>query len=1112
MSGNEICIGNGVGLSAFFHPNARMKCIEGGGIRVGLRETSAFSRDGNGLYLRLPGEKEELISLTDPRFDPMFCSEDRMMRMKGVFRELDYQACLELSSEKLNWQWTVQWVNHSANPVQLAMVCINDVGLKQSGSQVSNEYYFSQYIERRIFKHPVYGSVVCCRQNMNEKGGYPWLLAACKQGARKAITDGMQFYGNSGRVSGIPEAVRNVLPGGGYAGEHSMLGLFSEEYTIGPGERIHFNFGFSLLTDHPEASSEKDLRLAEVLFDEFKDHHFPAVGKWLKPGYSLFDKATFFPSADPDEQLLSGYYPGERRFAEYNKDQLLSFFTGKGTHVITRAKESLVDRPHGHILQSLQSLVPDETMVFSTVFAYGVFNSHLGQGNTNFNTLLSVCASQFNTWTETGQRIFVEKNGKIWLLGVPTVFEMGQAYARWIYHSEEMDIEVISWSEPKHPQVNTTFRVKRGKPDRILLSHDFDASNAWKVKTGAQSGEYIFMPADKSMIKDKFPEARYRMRIKADGPMMYGGKELLYDPGMEKDESMLIIELRESQHFVLSFLAEVAGMGDFADYAAGENVWNVLVNTMPLIPCRLEMKGGGRDADAIQEIMPWFTGNALIHFLTPYGLEQFSGAAWGTRDVSQGPVDLLMAMEQYDEVRKVLCIIFSNQEPGGGWPQWWMFDSYRSIRADHSHGDVFYWCILALCRYIEGTGDTGILKEVLPYYDSNEKHSNRESLLMHLDRLVKMIKDSFIPGTSLVPYGGGDWNDSLQPVSHELASRMISSWTVEMNFEAFSKLAKIYKQAGENRRSEELGQMAYSIKNDFNTFLVKDGIVAGYGLVEEGGEISVLLHPTDAMTGIRYSLLPMDRGILSGIFTPQQSLYHRKLIETHLKGPDGARLMDRPLRYRGGIQTIFQRAESSTYFGREIGLMYVHEHIRYAETLALTGEAEAFVKALRQAIPVGYNEVVPNAGLRQSNCYYSSSDVSFSSRYEADELYEDVVKGKMVLNGGWRIYSSGPGIFTAMVISRLLGLRLESGHVILDPVMPRSFDGLEAGLVFSGRPVKIKYHVQAGNHSPHKVKAGGKDLVFSYSSNPYRKGGARIEKEEFLRALNKGKGNIEIFL
>ena len=58
----------------------------------------------------------------------------------------------------------------------------------------------------------------------------------------------------------------------------------------------------------------------------------------------------------------------------------------------------------------------------------------------------------------------------------------------------------------------------------------------------------------------------------------------------------------------------------------------------------LSLHGTQEDIAAIREILPWYGMNALTHFLTPYGLEQFSGAAWGTRDVSQGPIDLLLTL------------------------------------------------------------------------------------------------------------------------------------------------------------------------------------------------------------------------------------------------------------------------------------------------------------------------------------------------------------------------------------------------------------------------------------------------------------------------------------
>src|SRR5690606_16008330 len=282
---------------------------------------------------------------------------------------------------------------------------------------------------------------------------------------------------------------------------------------------------------------------------------------------------------------------------------------------------------------------------------------------------------------------------------------------------------------------------------------------------------------------------------------------------------------------------------------------------------------------------------------------------------------------------------------------------------------------------------------------------------------------------------------------------------------------------------------------EFSRHLVADGVVAGYGLVREaplGADlgIDVLLHPSDATTGVRYSLLPLNRGVISGMFSREQAEHHLQLIERHLKGPDGARLMDRPLRYQGGPQRIFQRAESSTYFGREIGLMYVHEHLRYAEAQARMGKPDALLQALRQAIPVDYQQVVPQGTARQANCYYSSSDVLFSSRYAADEHYDEVVEGKRPLEGGWRVYSSGLGIYVTLVVWRLLGLRIEHGQLIIDPVLAPSLDGLEAVLRFRGRPVRFVYHVEGQGFGPRAISVNGKAAQFDREESPYRPGGA----------------------
>src|SRR5262249_3649790 len=155
-----------------------------------------------------------------------------------------------------------------------------------------------------------------------------------------------------------------------------------------------------------------------------------------------------------------------------------------------------------------------------------------------------------------------------------------------------------------------------------------------------------------------------------------------------------------------------------------------------------------------------------------------------------------------------------------------------------------------------------------------------------------------------------------------------------------------------------------------------------------------------------------------------------------LSGPDGLRLFDHPMPYHGGLQRLFQRAETATFFGREIGLMYTHAHLRYAQALAHIGEAERFFRALCQANPVGIRSILPTATLRQANCYYSSSDAAFADRYQADDEYGRVRDNSIALDGGWRVYSSGAGIALSLIVRRFFGISPEANVVRIDPVIP----------------------------------------------------------------------------
>ncbi len=375
-----------------------------------------------------------------------------------------------------------------------------------------------------------YGSVVCCRQNMKESVGNPWLMIACKNRATAASVDGMQFYGRTYRETGIPEGLIAETLGGEYSGESSVVALQEKPFKLPPGGKHTSVFAATYLADHPEATSETDLERLPDLFTEFGNAELPAVSQDMTvPVRNIFNTTAFLPVDDLTEQELKSFFGSEMRHPETEDGRLLSFFCKDNNHVMLRLKETIVDRPHGHIMQAEAGYVPDESIVSTTSFAYGVFNSHLSQGNTNFNVLLSVCSSQFNLSPETGQRIFVTVDDRQYLLGVPSAFEMGLNHCRWIYKHGDLIFQVRTWTSKKAPQVNTDFRVISGEKVKLLITHQFDDLNGWSITPAGTTGEFVARPAADSMITGKFPHAQFRIKINnSEAGFQACGEEALY--------------------------------------------------------------------------------------------------------------------------------------------------------------------------------------------------------------------------------------------------------------------------------------------------------------------------------------------------------------------------------------------------------------------------------------------------------------------------------------------------------------------------------------------------------------------------------------------------------
>ena len=1111
------------GLSFEVNHNGAMR-------RMGFRDLVLNLFPGNeleggpaNLWLRRHGAGGiEAVPLLGPKSPGVVALGPAGLSVRGEWNGVRFALALVLAQEAPAWFWHVRLENAGASGVRVDLVHAQDVALAAYAAIRMNEYYVSQYLDHQPLAHPERGWTVAVRQNLAMGGRFPWaIFGALGRGVAYA-TDALQLHGLATRAGAPPAALAGDLPSQRLQHEHAMVCLQDEAVELAPGASVERGFFAWLEADHPAATADSDvacvaraLALPEAKAPDWTK--LPADG--APPVATTFSTAALLEGEPIDEAELRALYPGEWREVERAADgTLLSFFTGAATHVVLPAKERASLRPHGQILRTGDRLEPDESSLTTTVWMDGVFHSLVTQGHVNINRTLSTVRSYLGLFRTGGLRVFADVASGLKLLGVPSVFDVSPGSARWVYAVAGNLIRVESVAATGRHELALRVEVLKGPERRFVLTHHVaiggdDGLDTKGVRYDREGDAVLVRTIPETELGWRFPQGF--LRIAPDAGTALAGvatDAALFADGRSRSEPFLVLDAAPSRAVGLRITgglipedAATSG-GAAADRAAEDAHWHALAGATSL---HAPPAGEGASVTRLHEILPWFAHDAMIHFLAPRGLEQYSGGGWGTRDVTQGPVELLLGLGKTEPMRDLLRRVLIQQNPDGDWPQWFMFfPRDRGIRPDDSHGDIVYWPVLALAQYLLASDDGAFLDAELPFFhpDGDDK-AERTTVWGHVERALQVIERRHIAGTSLAAYGHGDWNDALQPVDPVMRERLCSSWTVTLQVQTLETLAKALRHVGRGELAVPLEALAQATRADFQRLLLPDGTLAGFAWFHEDGRVEYLAHPSDRTTGLAYSLLPIIHAIINELLTPEQAERHTALIREQLLARDGARLFDKPPVYRGGVQRIFQRAETSTFFGREIGLMYTHAHLRYAEAMARRGDADAFWLAIRKAVPIGLADVVPGARLRQANCYTSSSDPAFADRYEAQERYRAVYDGDVAFEGGWRVYSSGAGIAFRLIRERLFGLRRASAFVVIDPVLPRALDGLAIDTELAGRPVRVEYAVGAGGAGPTSLTLNGAELPFTREPNAYRSGGA-IVATDVLRERLAASGNV----
>ena len=1054
-------IRNASGLCFRRLPNGALFSMEHqqGEQRIRLNQSlgSPIANGMGQIYLRIEGENI-------PTFGPNATgttgsAEDRFL-WQGQTSGLRHQLILWLHPDQNMWFWRLDITNLRSVPLSCDVVFMQDIGLGTPEFLMGNEAYASQYLDQHIDPHPAFGPIIMSRQNLVQQGGNPWLAHGCLNQSVAFATDFKQFMGAEHRdAAGFLSPLGESLASVPLQHESACAALQSTLLTLAPNTSTSLTFFGLFQPDHRDASGPADLINLNTLEKAVLDW-VPRITALKSPRRSVLQEAPSLLADSLEPAEIDALYPA-RLHEEYIETHLLSFFTQEpqSRHIVLRDKERLVTRRHGTLMRSGAERLPTAATLSLTCWMHGIFGAQLTIGNTSFHQLFSISRDPYNISRDSGLRILADVGQGWQLLTIPSSFEMGLNDCRWIYKTGDTTITISAIVSGEFPVAQWRITVAGKACSFLIFSHltlgSREYDSAGRFERDEDTKRLSFFPDPEDIWGKHYPDAIYHLVTSTpESVAAIGGDELLVQDGTSHGGPYVAIRTLPTRSFVF---AVTGSMTDRQEAARLAELYSAPVDDQAMLdPANrfwqtmtrgLSLRGPEDEGiSAVNTILPWMVHDALVHLTIPHGLEQYTGAAWGTRDVCQGPLELMLALRHDEAAKSILRIVFAQQyEHKGDWPQWFMLEPYSQFQDSHAHGDVIIWPLKALCDYIETTNDFAFLDEPIAWRreDTLATTDHKATILVHIEKLFSTLRQSFIAGTHLPRYGNGDWNDSLQPADPSLRDWLVSSWTVALLYQQLGRYAEIMRLNGLDHTAIELTGLARAIRQDFNRLLMHDGTVAGYALFDpSGAEPKLLLHPHDSVTGVSYSLLPMIQAIVGNLFTHEQIAHHIELIHAHLTFADGIRLMDRPIDYHGGLEHLFKRAESAAFFGREIGLMYVHSHLRAAEAMAYIGDANGLWNALLVANPIAVTEYLPHAALRQRNAYFSSSDAAFDNRTQASEEWHRVKDQTIVVEGGWRIYSSGPGLYINLLIQHVLGLRRSFGAHDPKPCIPDPLQGL----------------------------------------------------------------------